>query len=308
MAGVRLVPKRTVDAHEALLRNAVQAAWAEQLVKLTVTLRSHGISLPALTAAGPAVAAARGHISVPHLWSQQSWQRSLATHLAPVASSVTKASLDAATATLRLPSLWGQADSTDATAEAIVARATSVGQWIGDRLDAAAVRGPAPPALIAAARRPNPAAPPPGSSSGGGTAAAEDVVEVDLAAVLGTAPDILGDIISAMANASATMASEDVTSYLASYVVSAEAEPYLSATKTWNNVGDEKVRDSHQGVDDVSINELFDVGGGMAGPGDPAGDDSETINCRCWVTYDGVVPEGSGYEDGGAPDYQGENA
>lgn len=307
MAGVRLVPKRTVDAHEAQLRTAVAAAWAEQLVKLTVTLRSHGISLPALTAAGkPAVAAVRG-TAIPRLWSQESWQRNLSTHLAPAASAVAQGSLDAATATLKLPSLWGQADSSDDTAQAIVARATSLGQWIGDRLDAAAVRGPAPAALTAAAARkrqtPSPAAP----SSGAGTAA-EDAVELDLVAVLGSAPDILGSVISAMATTSATLASEDVTQYLASYVVSAEAPPYLSATKSWNNVGDDSVRETHQSVEDVSINELFDVGGGMVGPGDPEGPDDETINCRCWVTYDGVVPEGSGYEDGQAPQYQGENA
>jgi hypothetical protein len=90
-------------------------------------------------------------------------------------------------------------------------------------------------------------------------------------------------------------------------VVSPEAEAYLSATKSWVNVGDEKVRETHDGVADVAINELFDVGGGMVGPGDPAGDDSETINCRCHVEYDGVVPEGSGYEAGQAPQYSGES-
>ncbi len=309
MAGVRLVPKRTVDAHEAQLRAAVAAAWSSQLVKVTVTLRSHGIVLPALTAAGPAVAAARG-VAVPNLWSQSEWLRNVNQHLAPVAKQVTQASVDAATATLRLPSLWGQADSADATAQAIVDRAIGLGEWIGARLDAAAVRGPAPApqAIVAASRRTPPApAPVPGASSGAG--AAEDVVEVDMASVLGTAPDILGSIIAAMANAAATTASEDVTSYLAQYVTSIDADPYLSATKSWNNVGDDNVREAHQSVEDVSINEYFDVGGdSMLGPGDPDGSDENTINCRCWVTYDGVVPEGSGYEAGQAPQMQGENA
>lgn len=313
MAGKRLVSKSLVESHEDKLRAAVAAAWADQLVKLTTTLRSHGITL-SLTAAGKPAVAALGSKAIPNLWSQSAWLKALDTHLAPVAHDVATASLDAATTTLGLPSLWGQADTTDDSAQAILDRATSYGQWIGDRLDAAAIKGPAPKAVTAsafakaAAKKPYVRAvkPPSPTVDELGTEPVGDVVEVDLASILAIAPDALGDVISSMANTAATLASEDVTNYLAQYVTSAEADPYLSATKTWNNTGDDRVRETHQDVDDVPINELFDVGGGMVGPGDPDGDDSETINCRCWVTYDGVVPEGSGYEAGQAPQYQGE--
>lgn len=309
MAGIRLVPKHLVESHEDKLRAAVAAAWADQLVKLTTTLRSHGIVLP-LTAAGKPAVAALGAKAIPNLWSQSSWLKALDTHLSPVAHDVTTASLDAATSRLRLPSLWGQADTTDTATQAIVDRATSYGQWIGDRLDAAAVKGPAPSAITAGAFAKKaytpPVKPPSPTVEELGTTPVGDVVEIDLASILAIAPDALGEVIASMANTAATLASEDVTNYLAQYVTSAEADPYLSATKTWNNTGDDRVRETHQDVNDVPINELFDVGGGMVGPGDPDGDDSETINCRCWVTYDGVVPEGSGYEAGQAPQYQGE--
>lgn len=310
--GKRLVPKTLVDKHEDQLRAAVTAAWTDQLVKVSVTLRSHGIAMPALTAAG--AAAAVGHVAVPNVWSQSAWERNVNTHLAPVAQSVAQASVDAATSTVKIPSLWGHADSSEKTAQAIVDQALKTGAWIGQRLDAAAVRGPAPQprAITAAGKKKVQAA---GGASDededdAADAAAADAVEdamtFDLGSVLGTGGDILGDLISSMANTAATMASDDVTSYLASYVVSAEASPYLSATKSWENAGDDKVRDSHDGVDDVPINELFDVGGGMVGPGDPQGGDDEVANCRCWVEYEGVVPEGSGYEAGQAPQYQGE--
>lgn len=299
----RLVPKRLVDQHETKLRVAVTAAWQDQLVKLTVTLRSHGIVLPAVTAAGKPAIAAIAHVAVPNLWSQSEWLRNLSTHLDPVAQAVAQEALDAASNSVRIPSLWGQADTTDETAQAIRDRAVSTGQWIGNRLDIAATKGSVPKAITAATKPKPPqtvtADELPGEMVG-------DVVEIDMASVLATAPDILGNLIGAMANATATMASNDVTQYLASYVTSAEADPYLSATKSWVNMGDDSVRDTHDGVEDVPINELFDVGGGMVGPGDPAGPDDETANCRCHVEYDGVVPEGSGYEAGQAPQYQGE--
>lgn len=300
--GVRLVPRRLVDTHHKQLRAAVEEAWTDQLVKVRITLRSHGIEVPALTAAG--ASAAVGHVAVPNLWSQETWVRNVNTRLAPVAQKVAQASVDAATSTVKIASLWGHADSSADTAQSIVDQATQAGLWIGKRLDAAAVRGPAPQprAVTAAAKKKKR----PATGTGASAAAEDDVMEFDLAAVLGTGGDILGDLIGSMANTAATMASNDVTSYLASYVVSAEASPYLSATKSWNNAGDEKVRESHDGVEDVPINELFDVGGGMIGPGDPSGGDDETANCRCWVEYDGVVPEGSGYEAGQAPSYQGE--
>ncbi len=270
MAGVRLVPKHVVDSHARQLRAAVLAAWEDQLIRIHVTLRANGIVLHSLTAAGKAGgAAAAKHTSVPALWSQDAWVRSLDTHLAPVATDVALAAVQAAVKTLKAErALWGLTHNADKTAAAVVARATSSGAWIGQRLDRAGVQGTGHALTAADVKLGSPTE---------GTAG----VDTTIMGVLATAPDILGDTIGAMANTIATMGSEDVTSYLASAVTSIDAEPYLSATKSWNNVGDDKVRDTHQDVNDVAINEYFDVGGGMIGPGDPDGPDEEVINCRC---------------------------
>jgi uncharacterized protein with gpF-like domain len=56
--------------------------------------------------------------------------------------------------------------------------------------------------------------------------------------------------------------------------------------KTWVAIMDSEVRDSHAGLDNVTIpmEEMFKTPhGDVAYPGDPGADPSETINCRCTV-------------------------
>lgn len=55
--------------------------------------------------------------------------------------------------------------------------------------------------------------------------------------------------------------------------------------KVWNTVKDDRVRDSHAGMDGeaVPVDEPFS--NGLMYPGDPSGPPSETYNCRCWITW-----------------------
>jgi len=60
--------------------------------------------------------------------------------------------------------------------------------------------------------------------------------------------------------------------------------------KTWNTMGDDRVRETHWPMDGVRIpiDEMFDVNGyDMMYPGDTdhGAPPEEVINCRCWLTY-----------------------
>jgi hypothetical protein len=66
------------------------------------------------------------------------------------------------------------------------------------------------------------------------------------------------------------------------------ADGQWSAEKTWNTMGDDRVRATHDDVDGVTIDasDSFDVGGeDLDYPGDPAGSDAEVAGCRCWLTW-----------------------
>jgi len=59
------------------------------------------------------------------------------------------------------------------------------------------------------------------------------------------------------------------------------------STKTWLTTSGNP-RPTHEAVDgtEIGINEMFEVGDSeMSGPGDPAGDVSETVNCMCVLEY-----------------------
>ncbi len=59
--------------------------------------------------------------------------------------------------------------------------------------------------------------------------------------------------------------------------------------KIWTTVGDQRVRSSHVDADGQvrRLNEFFDlIGGALMHPGDPTGPIEETIDCRCWETYE----------------------
>lgn len=85
---------------------------------------------------------------------------------------------------------------------------------------------------------------------------------------------------------------------LARYLTTALTEggkeaAYLQAgnliVKRWNTRQDERVRHSHRRVDgkEVPMGKRFRVGKyWMQRPLDPAGGIEETVNCRCWLSYD----------------------
>lgn len=59
--------------------------------------------------------------------------------------------------------------------------------------------------------------------------------------------------------------------------------------KTWNTQRDARVRDSHARIDrnKIGIRAKFNVGGHMADyPSDPSLPPGESINCRCFLTFD----------------------
>lgn len=66
------------------------------------------------------------------------------------------------------------------------------------------------------------------------------------------------------------------------------------ATKTWLTAGDRRVRETHRNTnnDTVDLDATFTVGVfPMDGPHDPTGPPSETISCRCTLTYEVLEDE-----------------
>lgn len=65
----------------------------------------------------------------------------------------------------------------------------------------------------------------------------------------------------------------------------------LVTGKTWYSAQDDQVRPTHQDVDGTTIplDEAFYVGGSqLMFPGDPEGDASEVVNCRCTLLFESV--------------------
>lgn len=274
-----LIPLTTVADWEADLRKAVNRALDAQMAAMNRTLRSHGLSGSLTAASRPkkaAAGAALGTIVVANVWDQTNWIQLVDQYVAPVAATVAGAAIGAAAGVVGTSAMWGRATSQDVIVNRITTSAVDSGAAIGARADAAGI--------------------------------ADDDIVAGITSALASSPNILGDLIGHMANMASTVASQDAASGYAAQVVGLGEPTYLSATKGWQNAGDDRVREAHQDVDDVAINEYFDVGGEpMIGPGDPQASDENTANCRCVVTYDGIVPEGSGY-DTDPPQYQGEAA
>jgi hypothetical protein len=67
-----------------------------------------------------------------------------------------------------------------------------------------------------------------------------------------------------------------------------EGEPDVEVVveKTWNTMGDDRVRDSHADIDGetVLLDEMFS--NNVDHPSDRDGEPAEVYNCRCWLTYD----------------------
>lgn len=65
----------------------------------------------------------------------------------------------------------------------------------------------------------------------------------------------------------------------------AARESGVVGRKEWLTAHDERVRKSHQRLDGVSVPVDERFSNGLDHPGDPAGDPSETVNCRCTLLY-----------------------
>lgn len=80
---------------------------------------------------------------------------------------------------------------------------------------------------------------------------------------------------------------ESNTAYNDSDFEEAIAEGYTM--KTWNTMADRYVRKTHRPMEGktIPIDDYFLVGNSlMLYPRDPDGDLEETVNCRCWLTYE----------------------
>ena len=93
-----------------------------------------------------------------------------------------------------------------------------------------------------------------------------------------------------------TLGESAIVRTVAHEVVSATAWAQQAAARTtgrnlvkiWNTVGDERVRPSHAAASGQRrrLDTFYLVGGAaLMHPGDPAGPIGETINCRCFETY-----------------------
>lgn len=87
----------------------------------------------------------------------------------------------------------------------------------------------------------------------------------------------------------ATLIGEDEANSIWNYDELGEAKFEGMLDKTWCTVGDNRVRETHEDIDGVTIpiEELFDVGDfQMMCPRDPDVDAPEEKNgCRCWLEY-----------------------
>lgn len=206
----------------------------------------------ALTAASkkPAAAALSG-AALQNLWNDDSWSVAVDAELGQVAGDIEDEASTLAASAFDDQATWGFTPSGTMRA-AIVATAVTSGAYIGKRLADA------------------------------GTSADPTQAVTD---VLATAPDILSAVVGAMAQATANGATADVADYVS------DNPAYSDATQTWNAVGDDRTRTDHQDADgqEVGLGEAFTVGGeDLMFPGDPAGSDENTMNCRCWTTLDGI--------------------
>ena len=87
----------------------------------------------------------------------------------------------------------------------------------------------------------------------------------------------------------ATLIGEDESNSIWNYDELGEAKTEGKSDKTWCTVGDDRVRETHEDIDGVTIpiEELFNVGDyEMMCPRDPDVDAPEEKNgCRCWLEY-----------------------
>lgn len=262
--GQRLVPASAVDRYEAQLHDALATALAGQRAQVHKVLRMQPGAQRALTAAsrGQQVAVAAVVVSAT-VWSVSAWRKSVAAAVAPVANDIAKDALATAKDALAPERTMGMPTSWVSTANRMTDMAYSSGDAIGARVNAAASN-------------------------------ASDLVDAGDAVddAMDSAGDILDNVVGSMASGAANLSTSDVTSYLAGYF----GNLYEGATKTWNSMEDDRVRPAHAEADgdEVALNDVFIVDNeAMTGPHDPSASDANTIGCRCFLSTDGVLPEGT---------------
>lgn len=258
MAPRRLVPASKVADWDARLAKAAGLALDDMRAQVNTSLRHAGVEPVALVAASKKTKAVGIAIGAGlTVWSADQWLKAVDTHVKPVTAQVAREATRAAQDAVPAAATWGMPSSADAIGATLVAGAVAAGAYLGTRMNSD----------VASAADP--------------TQAATDV--------FATANDIIGGQLGAAAEQAGNTATTDVASYLAGYM----GNVYSDATKTWNAVGDDKTRDWHMDADgqEVGLNDVFIVDGeAMTGPGDPSASDSNTLNCRCWVTTDGIDP------------------
>ena len=254
----RLIPEDLVARWEAELRRAVGAAITDMQREVNRVLRSSGHAN--LVAAGEKPAQSAG--AAAQVWSDDSWRQAVNKHIVGVSGAVAASAVVAARKSIPASATYGMdAAATEAKVKKmLVDRAIASGAALGERLDGYLLAAPTPAMQVAS-----------------------------IVQFWNTAADITGDLLGASANTAGGLAEADTTAY----ATSQDGTIASQATRSWVDAGDDRVRDGHHSeeVDDVGLNDPFIVNDeALMCPGDPAGSDGNTINCRCVVQTNGIDP------------------
>lgn len=184
-------------------------------------------------------------------WSPNDWAAAVNDHIAPVARRIASEVTKTVSDSVPPNAIRGIADRASAIAGRMVDTATAAGEAIAGRVAAAL--------------------------STSDVAGAID-------AVFSGAERGLGDMI-------ARQASGAVNEWTDAIAKHAAARGWRDVTRTWTSQADDRVRPDHEDADGQTVgpNEAFDVGGELLMfPGDPAGSEAQTANCRCILMIDGL--------------------
>lgn len=301
---------------ETQLRSAVSKAYDDQRRKVQQRLSDHGVSLTAAT-------------NVPG-WSNDEWAQALTKTVVPVADRIAAEVEKSLKLSLSDSATWGKrAGALEAFSDRVVSELTRAGRALGERIDAKAGDLGAVQAalersgenLTAAGRIKNAVVALRGARSSASAKADTQTIIARLneAAARDEAAAAAEKLRKEAIKAEAALRSSiegggdifnDLSDMLANSVVEGatretlqnSADDYPGASAVWNAVMDERTRDDHADADQqvVNLGDPFEVGGEeLMYPGDPAGSDGNVINCRCWLTYEGIDQgTGEGEQEG----------
>lgn len=259
----RLIPKADVDYWELQLRKAVKASLDDMRLSVRATMVRSGLRAPTAL-----VAASQRHkrlVAPPGLgltvWQAQDWATAVQTNVAPVAASV--GALANAQAQNAVPThlAWGMPTTAPSIANTITGIAIGSGVYLGQRLNANVGQADDP----------------------------DDAADQ----VFDTSENIVGGVVGAGAQMGANLSIAAAALYVVSSGLGSTAA--ANPTQSWNAVDDEATREAHADADGqvVTVGDTFTVDGeDLAFPGDPAGSDENTLNCRCWLEVDGLDSDG----------------